>query len=45
MQIIVAVDCGALRNEFLVNDSSDIKENDQHCLEARFLESAFLPST
>jgi hypothetical protein len=35
----VAVDCGALGDEFRVNDSSDVEENDQHRLDARFLES------
>jgi hypothetical protein len=41
-QKLVAVDCGALRNKFLVNDSSDVEENDQQRLDARFLESNLL---
>jgi cytoskeletal protein CcmA (bactofilin family) len=38
-QVTVAVDCGVLGNEFLVNDSSNVEDNDQRRPEARFLES------
>jgi hypothetical protein len=41
-QKLVAVDCGAPRNEFFVNDSSDVEENYQLRLDARFLESNLL---
>jgi hypothetical protein len=38
-QVIESVDCGVLGNEFLVDDSSNVEDNDQRRPEARFLES------